>query len=237
VIDKSTRENGTFSRSDFTFDHATDLYRCPGGKVLTRNRRTFAVPRDVPLPDDTYRYRASKSDCDACDLKSRCCPNTPARKVTRSIYEGARDFARDIAKTDAYVTSRRQRKKVEMLFAHLKRILRLGRLRLRGPAAHATSSCSQQPLRTSESSPSSGPWQCLHSFRRHTSPLTALSDAGPRRTPRPNASQSQTKSTISARGSHSAMSALRGGFNRSRQHTQRTSPLVFDRARSFSVAR
>jgi hypothetical protein len=29
--------------------------------------------------------------------------------------------------------SRRQRKKVEMLFAHLKRILRLDRLRLRGP--------------------------------------------------------------------------------------------------------
>lgn len=41
--------------------------------------------------------------------------------------------ARDIVKTDAYVTSRRERKKVEMLFAHLKRILRLDRLRLRGP--------------------------------------------------------------------------------------------------------
>jgi Transposase DDE domain len=34
---------------------------------------------------------------------------------------------------DAYVTSRRERKKVEMLFAHLKRILKLDRLRLRGP--------------------------------------------------------------------------------------------------------
>jgi hypothetical protein len=28
----------------------------------------------------------------------------------------------DIAKSDAYVTSMRERKKVEMLFAHLKRI-------------------------------------------------------------------------------------------------------------------
>ena len=55
------------------------------------------------------------------------------RKVPRSIHEAARDRARDIAKTDAYVTSRRQRKKVEMLFAHLKRILKLDRLRLRGP--------------------------------------------------------------------------------------------------------
>lgn len=42
-------------------------------------------------------------------------------------------MARDIAKTDAYVTSRRERKKVEMLFAHLKRIVGLDRLRLRGP--------------------------------------------------------------------------------------------------------
>ena len=57
----------------------------------------------------------------------------PARKVPRSIHENARDIARDIAKTEAYVTSRRERKKIEMLFAHLKRILRLDRLRLRGP--------------------------------------------------------------------------------------------------------
>jgi hypothetical protein len=42
-------------------------------------------------------------------------------------------MARDIAKTEAYRTSRRQRKEVEMLFAHLKRILKLDRLRLRGP--------------------------------------------------------------------------------------------------------
>jgi len=42
-------------------------------------------------------------------------------------------LARDIATTDAYLVSRRQRKKVEMLFAHLKRILKLDRLRLRGP--------------------------------------------------------------------------------------------------------
>jgi hypothetical protein len=42
-------------------------------------------------------------------------------------------MARDIARTEAYITSRRERKKIEMLFAHLKRILKLDRLRLRGP--------------------------------------------------------------------------------------------------------
>jgi Transposase DDE domain len=54
-----------------------------------------------------------------------------ARKIARSVHEAARDKARAIAKT--YAVSCRERKKVEMLFAHLKRILRLGRLRLRGP--------------------------------------------------------------------------------------------------------
>jgi hypothetical protein len=56
-----------------------------------------------------------------------------ARKVTRSLHEGARNLARAIAEEDEWPVSRRERKKVEMLFAHLKRILRLDRLRLRGP--------------------------------------------------------------------------------------------------------
>ena len=81
----------------------------------------------------TLLYRASKLDCDSCGLRGQCCPNEPARKLPRSIHEGARDLARDLSQTDGYLTSRRERKKVEMLFAHLKRILKLDRLRLRGP--------------------------------------------------------------------------------------------------------
>ena len=65
-------------------------------------------------------------------MKARCCPNTPIRKIARSVHESARDIARDIAKTGVYKQSRKDRKKVEMLFAHLKRILKLDRLRLRG---------------------------------------------------------------------------------------------------------
>jgi hypothetical protein len=74
-------------------------------------------------------YRTSKSDCGVCPLKPQCTPKEPVRKIKRSIYEGARDMARDITKTAAYPISVNQRKKVEMLFAHLKRILRLDRLR------------------------------------------------------------------------------------------------------------
>jgi hypothetical protein len=126
VFDKSHRSDGTFPRSDFTYDHEGDAYLCPGGKKL-------ATTGTLVNDGDTLMYRASTHDCGACSLKPRCCPNTPARKVPRSLYEGARDMARDIARTEAYIVSRRQRKKVEMLFAHLKRILRLDRLRLRGP--------------------------------------------------------------------------------------------------------
>ena len=133
VFDKSERKDGTFSRDAFQFDHESDTYTCPAGKQLRRYRRAFTVPRTGVASDDTVRYRASQAECGACALKPKCCPNTPARKVPRSIHEGARDMARDIGKTDAYVVSRRERKKVEMLFAHLKRIIRLERLRLRGP--------------------------------------------------------------------------------------------------------
>ena len=65
-------------------------------------------------------------------MKQRCCPNMTHRKITRSVHERSRDVAREIAKTTQYTQSRRDRKKVEMLFAHLKRILKLDRLRLRG---------------------------------------------------------------------------------------------------------
>ncbi len=133
VFDKSKRTDDTFSRDDFVYDHASDTYRCPAEKTLRRYRRQFTVPRIGVMKDNSLRYRASKHDCEPCPLKPRCCPNTPARKVPRSIYEGARDLAREIAKTEAYQTSRYRRKKVEMLFAHLKRILKLDRLRLRGP--------------------------------------------------------------------------------------------------------
>jgi hypothetical protein len=56
-----------------------------------------------------------------------------ARKIPRDVHEDARDVARALASTPEYEAACRRRKKVEMLFAHLKRILRLGRLRLRGP--------------------------------------------------------------------------------------------------------
>jgi Transposase DDE domain len=125
VIDKSTREDGTLSRADFSFDKERNVYVCPNGKLLHTTGTIY--------DGTTLRYRASKLDCDVCALKMRCCPHTPARQIPRDVHEDARDVARALAKTEAFERSRRYRKRVEMLFAHLKRILRLNRLRLRGP--------------------------------------------------------------------------------------------------------
>ncbi|MFZ0853470.1 MAG: IS1182 family transposase [Hyphomicrobiaceae bacterium] len=125
VIDKSKRDDGTFSREDFTFDKTRNVYICPAFKTLTTTGKI--------VNDDQRLYRASKPDCDVCPFKMRCCPKEPARKIPRSIHEDARDVARALASTVAFEQSCRDRKRVEMLFAHLKRILRLGRLRLRGP--------------------------------------------------------------------------------------------------------
>jgi len=125
VIDKSKREDGTFSREDFIFDKERNVYVCPAGKLLTTT--------GTVIDGETLRYLASTSDCQGCPLKVQCCPKAPFRTIPRSIYEEARDVARALAKTKAFEQSCRERKRVEMLFAHLKRILRLARLRLRGP--------------------------------------------------------------------------------------------------------
>ena len=133
VFDKGERKDGTFSRSDFAYDLKADHYLCPAGKLLRQFNRNYTTPRSGVTKAGFRNYRARKADCDVCTLKDQCCPGQPHRKLLRSVHEGARNMARDIAKTDAYAQSRRDRKKVEMLFAHLKRILRLTKLRLRGP--------------------------------------------------------------------------------------------------------
>ncbi len=49
-------------------------------------------------------------------MKHRCCPNTSIRKIARSLHEGARDIARQIATTPEYQRSRCERKKVVYRF-------------------------------------------------------------------------------------------------------------------------
>lgn len=132
VWEKYQRTDGSLSSDVFHWDEVRDEYRCPQGHPLRREWRAFTKPRTHITKADSVIYRSRQADCKTCPLKSQCCPSTPIRKIARSIYEAARNVAREIAKTDGYSQSRKDRKKVEMLFAHLKRILNLTRLRLRG---------------------------------------------------------------------------------------------------------
>ena len=128
VCDKTERQDGTLSSSEFEWNAQTNEYRCPKGKALRPNWRPFKNPRTHITKEDTIIYRSSKRDCAACPMKNQCCPNTPTRKIARSTHEDARDIARQIGTTKAYERSSKERKKVEMLFAHLKRILKLDKL-------------------------------------------------------------------------------------------------------------
>jgi transposase len=123
VWDKSARHDGAFSRADFVFDQERNVYICPGGAELTSTG-------NIDQGHIVY-YRASKNDCSTCSLKPKC-TTAVARKITRDLNEDVRDRVRALANTEAFQQSRRERKKVEMRFAHMKRILRLDRLRLRG---------------------------------------------------------------------------------------------------------
>jgi transposase len=124
VWDMSQRDDGTLSRSDFIFDPKRNVYICPHGKLLKTTGRAH--------DGRTLLYRASKRDCDVCPLKPKCSPNSPERKIPRDVNEQARDIARSLAGTEPFNRSRRERKKVEMRFAHLKTYHRFERMRLRG---------------------------------------------------------------------------------------------------------
>jgi transposase len=123
VWDKSVRPDRKFSRADFMFDRERNIYICPGGKPLTS---TGNIDQGRAL-----YYRARKGDCSDCQLRPRCTTG-PVRKVTRDVDEDVRDHVRALAGSEAFEQSCRERKKVEMAFAHMKRILSFDRLRLRG---------------------------------------------------------------------------------------------------------
>jgi transposase len=133
VWDKTQRKGDIFSVSDFKWNESEDAYTCPSDKPLRRRQRNFKNLRSNITKANTIIYRSSAADCKHCVMKHRCCPNTLHRKIARSIYEKSRDVARAINKSDEYINKTfHERKKVEMLFAHMKRNLRFDRLRLRG---------------------------------------------------------------------------------------------------------
>jgi len=122
VLDRSAQTNGVFSRNDFAFDRDRNLYICPGGKELR-----LAHERDNGM----LIYRARSRDCAGCPLKPQC-TTASMRSLSVSPHEDVRQHVASLAETEAFKKSARERRKVEMLFGHLKRNLNFRRLRLRG---------------------------------------------------------------------------------------------------------
>jgi len=122
VLDRAGQTNGVFTRNEFTFDRDRNVFVCPGGKDL---RLTLERDNGVLI------YRARSRDCAHCPLKLQC-TTAPQRSLSVSAHEEVRQHVAGLAATAAFKQSARERRKVEMLFAHLKRNLNFRRLRLRG---------------------------------------------------------------------------------------------------------
>lgn len=133
AFDKSGRSDRTWTRADFEWKAENNQYICSKGHQLKQFRRNCSDPNRGLTSKGVAKYRCLEHTCQACSSKARCCPKMDFRSITREEHEDARQVACDIPKTDQYVISMKLRRKVEMLFDHLKRILGLNRLRLRGP--------------------------------------------------------------------------------------------------------
>ncbi|WP_375244912.1 transposase [Sphingomonas parapaucimobilis] len=125
IIDRTRQRDGFFTRDAFRYDPETDTYRCPADKTLTY--------RGTVRASQVRAYRSRPADCAVCGLKEKC-TTARQRAVTRLVTEDAREKVRALAGTDAYVRARGRRKRIERVFGHLKRNLKLRTLKLRGMA-------------------------------------------------------------------------------------------------------
>jgi transposase len=128
VLDRQHQTDGLLPREAFTFDATKNHYICPQGKIL--KHRTAHVETRI------HTYRATASDCKSCPIRPECTRGTK-RALSVPFDESARQKAMALQGTEAYRHSRRSRKKVEMLFAHMKQHFRFTRLKLRGLAGAA----------------------------------------------------------------------------------------------------
>jgi transposase len=114
--------DGTLYQVDkFRYEPETDTYICPADKTLRR--------RAVHTKDKSVMYAANPKDCGGCALKQHC-TSAPQRRMSRHIYEDARERMNQRATS---ATMRLRRSVVEHPFATLKyRIFGHPRLLLRG---------------------------------------------------------------------------------------------------------
>lgn len=123
VLDHKHQTDGKYGLSHFAYDAERDSFTCLEGHEMR-------LRSEDPAPQ-IKRYRADTETCGACPIR-KACTTAPTRAVTRHMDDGARQIARDLSGTENFAVSHRKRKKVEMLFTHLKRNPGFTRLRLRG---------------------------------------------------------------------------------------------------------
>lgn len=123
VLDRKHQTGGKYDISHFQYDPERDSYTCLEGNEMPLRR----TDEDTRIK----RYFSDTATCSGCPIR-KSCTTAPYRTVTRHMDEEVRQAVRDLRHTWQFDESRRRRKKVEMLFAHLKRHLGIKRLRLRG---------------------------------------------------------------------------------------------------------
>ena len=116
------KNNPLFGPERFTYLPESNSYRCPAGQPLN-----FV---GLNVRNRTHAYIGSRKRCGACSQKSQCTTGH-YKYLAIHIHEAARQRARDLGNTPAFVDAQRKRKKVEALFAELKNQIGLRRVRLR----------------------------------------------------------------------------------------------------------
>ncbi len=122
VIDRRHQTGGRFTRDQFRYEPAENVWYCPEGKPLRYRGQHRSMHGSS--------YCSTAAQCQGCPQKQRCTP-AAYRKLFIHWYEPAREVARALVGTPSYERSRRARYKIEALFAELKQRVLLRRVRLR----------------------------------------------------------------------------------------------------------
>ena len=123
VLDRQHQTDGLLPREVFTFDPHQNHYTCPQNKILKKG----AASSDSQV----QRFYAKESDCRSCPIRQQC-TRSKYRCLSVSVDEPIRQQTKALQDTEPFQQSRRLRRKVEMLFAHMKQQFRFTRLKLRG---------------------------------------------------------------------------------------------------------
>jgi transposase len=122
-LTSANEARGLFTKDDFRYDRARDLYCCPAGQELIFRTTTLELDRTIK----SYRTSA----CGRCALRSRCTRNKDGRKITRWVDEQLLEEMEERLRCDPALFA--QRKELsEHPYGTMKRAMEQGYFLLRG---------------------------------------------------------------------------------------------------------